>query len=219
MVATHLPIEIYSRCLDYDRRRSEARINNGPPVGPPPEGYYEYLMGEDFNTNNNYRPHSQPIPDDQVRMPADTLAMIVRALGQTRPNQPTFPPPRFPRSNPTPRPPPRPRFDNPHKPNRGGKPNNRRPRRNNNNNNNHNPHLRTEDPRRRTHNINAPGPSRTSIPINMTNQPTPPDVPINEDVTEDLSFLNEFANADLSAFEEEMMENAGSPMEAGNVEL
>jgi hypothetical protein len=66
------------------------------------------------------------------------------------------------------------------------------------------------------HNLNAPGPSRTPIPINQT---TPSIVPITENVTEDLSFLNEFANTDLSVFEEEMMENTGSPMNAGNAEL
>jgi hypothetical protein len=204
--------------MEYDQKRVEARVNNGPPAGPPPAGYYQFLMDAEYGVADHQPRHQiTPANEDYVRMPADTLAMIVRAIGQNKPNTT---PPTFPRAhqtfNTTNRFHPRPRFNHPHPPpqrgnynNRGRGSNNRRPRKN---------HVKPQDPRRRFNNSNRAGPSRLPDPITVPIQEQAFDAPTEESVADDLSFLSDFANTDLSAFAEEMVDS-GSPMETGPIAL
>ena len=212
-------MDVYSRCVSYDQRCHEARIHNRNP-GPPPEGYDEYLReGEEFYYNDfsdRRRPliYRNAIPDNNVTMPADTLAMIVRALGQN--NQANHPTPRF--NNPPPhrpihplrpfnRPPPPPpkKRANPGK----GKPtNNRRPKKSG----------RTEDPRRRNKNPdNAPANAGPSGNV----EPPAPNTPINQSeiitevnpIVSEIDFLADF-NADINALGGDAIMNS---IEAGDI--
>jgi hypothetical protein len=216
MVHSSLPAQTYFECVEYDQKRIEARANNGPPVGPPPAGYYQFLMDAEYGvTDHHPRQPITPANDDYVRMPADTLNMIVRAIGQ---NKPASTPPTFPRAhqtfNPANRFHPRPRF-NPPPPqrgnfNRGRGSNNRRPKKN---------HAKPQDPRRRfINNNNRAGPSRLPDPITIDIQDHVADAPTEGSVADDLSFLSDFVNTDLSAFAEEMVDS-GSPMETGPIAL
>jgi hypothetical protein len=212
MAPNYVPDNSYWDCAEYDKRYRNAKRNGGPPLGPPPEGYREYLIHEGTLITEGNQGKKKSKDDNYVRMPADTLAIIVNAIGQNKAqphsNHPIHPPPRFhqPRfQGATPKPFYNKRYNPPAPKNRNdnwkGKPHvNRRAKRNS----------QTKDPRRRPNATDRPGTSGNidnpiPIPIHPVielpdiNETDVNDINIHAD-PDDISFLNEFANADIGNF-------------------
>ena len=172
MVNTNLNVNDFYECVEYDRQLYAARMG-GPPAGIPPLMYNEYLAESDqFHTqqpsirkqsvNQWQTPSVSATPESKnVYMPAETLEMIVRTLGNSTKGRPDpFPP--VPARTLPPKPPKAKTNNHPKTSkgkNGGGKDkSNRRGKRNNE---------RTEDPRRRNNNkkSNHPAPGKVETPI------------------------------------------------------
>ena len=207
-------------CLDYEHALNASRVGIcSPPNGPPPARWDDYLREQEARIAaqrpivnhpiHQRSPAYSPIPDN-VYMPADTLEVIIRAIGNaSRPNPTSIFRPPFPNRHTPRRPPPPP----PVIKNKGGNANanrgkgpNKRGKRGE----------RTKDPRRNNAPINqAPNQASTSsssppsisAPIAaVTVIPDPSNLTsLEQHEDEGLSFLNEFASHGMPSNEDVLM--------------
>ena len=228
-----LSYDEFDQCAMYELRVNAYRRGRGPEPGIPPERYTDYLY-MDKSTTDQYRPSSgnhaaQSINLTNVSMPAETFETLINAIKNVAPNpiNPTYQQsnrfvPRRPTYTPAPRPAPRPSYRFTNYNGRGGfggrgRGNHHHHHNNNNNNNNNNNRRgkrseRTTDPRR--NNVNegtstAAPPAATDIPDTITDITTEP----NAESDSDLSFLNEFANTDISVIGDDILMNAETTTE------
>jgi hypothetical protein len=235
MVNTSLPYDVFTCCADYSDRLNNYCTGHGPPVGPPPQGYDEFLRESDSSRKRPNIINPDQSLGSYVSMPADTLVMILQFIGQSGPT-PKFTP------TPSPRqisfPPPHQPMPHPKQPHNNRHPINPAPTQPKGNPTNKGKTsakgkakkpTKTEDPRRRNNNpignnrkYENPGPA--TAPTQATVQiPGPSNFlmePVMEPITTvepiDMSYLNDFTGASASYQDDETM-IACTPLETGEI--